>query len=182
MKPLSGSILFLLIIFVVFITFGGVSSTLTAQETPPEKKASESTTEDTLQPIPPPPLDHLEKAVSHQLREGKKMVDAVSGDSTASRQKRAEAYGKLGQMYHAYELYESAEVCYRNAVLLDPSHLEWTYSLGYLLQITGKFSGALEVYQKMKSSAQRISRNHFKIDTSQEISSAIDKIVHVINQ
>ena len=39
-----------------------------------------------------------------------------------------------------------------------------------------------KVYQKMKSSAQRISRNHFKIDTSQEISSAIDKIVHVINQ
>ena len=150
MKPLSGSILFLLIIFVVFITFGGISSTLTAQETPREKKASGSTTEDSLRPIPPPPLDHLEKAVSDQLREGRKMVDAVSGNSAASRQKRAEAYGKLGQMYHAYELYEAAEACYRNAVVLDPSHLEWTYSLGYLLQITGKFSEALKVYQQMK--------------------------------
>jgi len=39
-----------------------------------------------------------------------------------------------------------------------------------------------KVYQKMKSSAQRISRNHFKIDTSREISSSINKIVNVINQ
>lgn len=150
MKPLSGSILFLVIFFVVFITSGGVPWALTAQETPREKKASQSTTEEGLQPIPPPPLDHLEKVVSDQLREGRKVVDAVSGDTAASRQKRAEAYGKLGQMYHAYELYESAEVCYRNALVLDPSHLEWTYSLGYLLQFTGKFSEALKIYQQMK--------------------------------
>src|SRR4030042_5722213 len=35
-----------------------------------------------------------------------------------------------------------------------------------------------KVYQKMKSSAQRISRNHFRVDTSGDIASAIGKIVH----
>lgn len=150
MKPLSGPVLFLVIIFIVFLTFGGVPWVLTAQETPRGKKESESTTQEGLIPIPPPPLDHLEKVVSDQLQEGRKMVDAVSGDSTASRQKRAEAYGKLGQLYHAYELNEAAEACYRNALVLDPSNLEWTYSLGYLLQFTGKFSEALKFYQQMK--------------------------------
>lgn len=39
-----------------------------------------------------------------------------------------------------------------------------------------------KVYQKMKSSAQRIGRNHFRVDTSEDIASAIGKIVHVMNQ
>ena len=39
-----------------------------------------------------------------------------------------------------------------------------------------------KVYLKMKSSAQRISRNHFRVDTSGDIASAIGKIVHVMNQ
>jgi len=154
MKLFPGSVLFLVIIFVLFIIFFSVPWTLTGQETPPEKKESKSTTDEGLIPVPPPPLDHLEKAVSDQLREGRKMVDAVSGDSTASRQKRAEAYGKLGQLYHAYELNEAAEACYRNALVLDPSNLEWTYSLGYLLQFSGKFSEALQFYQQMKIDPQ----------------------------
>lgn len=39
-----------------------------------------------------------------------------------------------------------------------------------------------KVYLKMKSSVQRIRRNHFKVDTSGDIASALGKIVHVINQ
>jgi len=38
------------------------------------------------------------------------------------------------------------------------------------------------VYLKMKSTAQRIKRNHFRVDTSGDISSALGKIVHVMNQ
>lgn len=154
MKLFPGSISFLLITFVVFVTFWGVPWALPGQETPREKKASEGTAEEGLKPIPDPPLDHLEKAVSDQLREGRRMVDAVSGNSAASRQERAQAYGKLGQLYHAYELNEAAEACYRNALVLDPSYLEWTYSLGYLLQSTGRFPEALQLYQQMKIERQ----------------------------
>lgn len=38
------------------------------------------------------------------------------------------------------------------------------------------------VYEKMRASAQRISRNHFKIDTSKDTTLAIGKIVHAMNQ
>jgi tetratricopeptide (TPR) repeat protein len=150
MRPLPGYILLILIIFIVSITILGVPRALTGQETPQQEKGSGKKAGEDLEPIPYPQLDHLEKAVSHQLREGRRMVDVVSRDSSASRQKRAEAYGELGQLYHAYELNEAAEACYRNALVLDPSHLEWTYSLGYLLHFTGRFSEALQFYQQLK--------------------------------
>jgi tetratricopeptide (TPR) repeat protein len=154
MRPFPGFISLPLIILVVSITILGVPLALTGRETPQEEKASENKTEEDLKPVPTPQLDHLEKAVSDQLREGRRMVDAVSGNSAASRQQRAEAYGELGQLYHAYELNEAAEACYRNALVLDPSYLEWTYSLGYLLQSTGRFSEALQFYQRMKIDPQ----------------------------
>jgi superkiller protein 3 len=154
MKSSPDFISLLLIIFIVSITMLVVPWALTGQATPQEKKAAENKPGEELKPVPYPPLDHLEKAVSDQLQEGRRIVDAVSGDLSASRQKRAEAYGELGQLYHAYELNEAAEACYRNALVLDPSHPEWTYSLGYLLQFTGRFSEALQFYQQMKIDPQ----------------------------
>lgn len=38
------------------------------------------------------------------------------------------------------------------------------------------------VYQKMKSSAQKIRRNHFAVDTSRDITPVIDKIVREANR
>lgn len=150
MRPCPGFISLVLIILVVSITMLAVPRALTGQETPQSGKKAE----EYLKPVPFPQLDHLEKAVSQQLREGRQMVDAISGESSASPQKRAQAYGELGQLYHAYELNEAAEACYRNALVLSPSHLEWTYSLGYLLQSTGRFSEAQQFYQQMKIDPQ----------------------------
>lgn len=38
------------------------------------------------------------------------------------------------------------------------------------------------VYQKMKPTVQRINRNHFVVDTSQDITPALDKIVREVNR
>jgi len=38
------------------------------------------------------------------------------------------------------------------------------------------------VFQKMKSSAQRISQNHFAVDTSRDITPVLDKIVREVNR
>jgi tetratricopeptide (TPR) repeat protein len=154
MRPFPGLISFMLIILVGCITILGVPWAITGQETLQKKKASGKKAEEDLKPVPYPLLDHLEKTVSDQLREGRRMVDAVTRDLSASRQKRAEAYGELGQLYHAYGLNVAAETCYRNALVLNPSHLEWTYSLGYLLQFTGRFSEALQFYRQMKIDPQ----------------------------
>ena len=39
-----------------------------------------------------------------------------------------------------------------------------------------------EVYQKMKPQREKISRNHFVVDTSRDISAGIDKIVRAVNK
>ena len=39
-----------------------------------------------------------------------------------------------------------------------------------------------EVYQRMKSSVQKISRNHYAVDTSRDITPVLDKIVREVNR
>lgn len=142
MKQFRGFILLPLIFFVGSITYSGCPSLLYGQETQ---------SKDGLLPVPPPQLDHLEKAVSKQLRDKKQEVDALAGKPGVSRQQLGTAYGDLAQMYHAYEFTEAAEACYRNAIVLDASNLEWRYSLGFLLQTVGRFSDALDHYQGVKT-------------------------------
>jgi tetratricopeptide (TPR) repeat protein len=154
MKRLSGSISIPLIIFVVSVTVFGCPSMLYGQETPGEKNARETGSKDSLIPVPNPLLVHLEKAVSQQLHEKRQKVDALAKKPGVNRQQLAQAYGELGQLYHAYELTEAAEACYRNALILDPSNLEWQYSLGYLLQSLGRFSEALDLYQRVETGGQ----------------------------
>jgi predicted kinase len=38
------------------------------------------------------------------------------------------------------------------------------------------------IYQKMKTTAQKINRNHFIVDTSRDITPVLDKIVREINR
>lgn len=154
MKRFTGSILILLIIFVVSVIVFGCPSVLYGQETPREKDTRETGSKDSLIPVPNPQLDHLEKAVSQQLHEKRQNVDALAKKPGVNRQQLALAYGELGQLYHAYELTEAAEACYRNALILDPSNLEWQYSLGYLLQSLGRFSEALDLYQAVETGGQ----------------------------
>ncbi len=146
MKRFCSLILKPLIIFVVFVIVFGGPSLLYGQE---------KRSKDGLVPVPTPTSDHLEKAVSQQLREKRQAVDTLAGKPGVGRQQLATAYGDLGQLYHAYEFTEAAEACYRNAIVLDTSNLEWRYSLGYLLQTVGRFSEALDLYQGMKAGEQK---------------------------
>lgn len=162
MKPFHGSLssisvtLIVSVVFIslVFITTFGCSSLLHGQEPPGEKTTGKTESDGGLLPIPNPLLDHLEKSVSRQLLEKRREVDALAGKPGVGRQELGTAYGDLGQLYHAYEFTEAAEACYRNALILDPPNLEWRYSLGYLLQTVGRFSGALDLYQGVKTGGQ----------------------------
>ncbi len=146
-KPFSGSIL--PVIAVVCIIIFSLPSPVYGREASKDKQESETALKDKLIPVPTPHPDHLEEAVSRQLLEGRRMVDTVVVTTTVTRQKRGQAFGELGQLYHAYELNDAAEACYYNAVVLDPTSFKWRYSLGYLRQTVGKFSEALEIYRQM---------------------------------
>lgn len=107
-------------------------------------------TDEGLVPVPVPQLDHLEKSVSMQLIDGRRMVDAVVDVASVPKEKRASAYGELALLYHTYELTEAAKACYRNAVTLDPGNYDWNYAYGFLLQSIGSFDEALELYRHIR--------------------------------
>jgi tetratricopeptide (TPR) repeat protein len=103
-----------------------------------------------LQPVPLPSLDRLESSVAEQIRSVQQsLVDRFAKGEIAD-DNLAEAYGALGQLYHAYELTGSAEPCYRNAGQLAPQDHRWRHLLGYLYQQTGQLQESARSYQAVR--------------------------------
>ena len=46
----------------------------------------------------------------------------------------------------------------------------------------GKSDAGWEVYQRMKSTVQKIRRNHYAVDTSRDITPVLDKIVREVSR
>ena len=97
-----------------------------------------------LEPILFPQLDTLEAAVADHLREARAAFDKTPAN--ASGRDLADAYGALGRMFHAYEFFDAADACYRNATRLRPNDAQWLHLRAYLLQQTGRFEDAVPLY------------------------------------
>jgi tetratricopeptide (TPR) repeat protein len=99
-----------------------------------------------LVPVPLPDLDSLESSVAQQIREIQQSVGNLVAKPNLGRSELADAYGSLGQIYHAYEIFDAAEACYRNANRLKPDDFRWPHLLGYLHQQTGRLEEAVDFY------------------------------------
>jgi tetratricopeptide (TPR) repeat protein len=55
-----------------------------------------------------------------------------------ARPKDAEANGRMGMLLHAFSQFESAELCYQRARILDPHRFQWAYYLGLTQALDGK--------------------------------------------
>lgn len=89
-----------------------------------------------LADVPRPVLEHLTPAVQEQLRTQRTNLDRLR-EANGTSAELGQAYGKTGQLYHAYELHEAAAACYRNALRLQPQRFRWHYYLGRLALQTG---------------------------------------------
>jgi tetratricopeptide (TPR) repeat protein len=96
--------------------------------------------------VPLPDLDSLESSVAQQIREVQQSVGNLVAKPNLSRTDLADAYGSLGQLYHAYEIFDAAEACYRNAARVKPDDYRWPHLLGYLHQQTGRLEEAVDFY------------------------------------
>ena len=111
----------------------------------------------TAQTEPPPPIDlvavpypdmtNLEQAVKDQLNEAHGDLEAWLQQESPSAADLVNAFGRLGQLLHAYELFDAAEACYRNALTLDSKNFLWPYLLGHVFQKKGEFELAAQAYQ-----------------------------------
>jgi tetratricopeptide (TPR) repeat protein len=94
-----------------------------------------------------PDVSKLEESVREQLVPLQDSLATTAKDRSISDAALSEAYGNLGQIYHAYSLTAPARDCYLNASRLAPKDFRWIYLLGKLDQQQGRFDEAIRSYQ-----------------------------------
>ncbi len=87
-----------------------------------------------LVPLHWPDLTKLEAEVREQLISSQAALAATVKNPTATEAVLGEAYGTMGEIYHAYSLNSPARECYLNASRLTPQEFRWIYLLGKLDQ------------------------------------------------
>jgi tetratricopeptide (TPR) repeat protein len=102
---------------------------------------------DTLVAVPLPDLERLEESVAKQIQEFLDEFQRSASETASSDDTLAEAYGTLGQLYHAYELYEAAECCYVNAIRLAPNDPRAYHLIATLYQQAGQLTHAEEYFK-----------------------------------
>jgi tetratricopeptide (TPR) repeat protein len=98
-----------------------------------------------------PDLSTLEQGVREQLTSEQDSLAATLKNPTISDAALSEAYGKLGQLYHAYSLTASARECYLNASRLAPQEFRWIYLLAKLDQQEGRFADAIDRFSRARN-------------------------------
>ena len=98
-----------------------------------------------------PDLTNLEESVRGQVLELQNSLAATAKNPATSQIALSEAYGKLGQIYHAYSLISPAHDCYLNASLLAPKDFRWIYLLAKADQAEGRFEDAIRGYRMARS-------------------------------
>lgn len=100
-----------------------------------------------LAPVPAPEATGLEPVVAAQLKAAHESLLATIAKTDLSPQEHSEAYGLMGQLYHAYLLLDAAAVCYQNALQLTSGSFPWRYALADVLRQQGKVTDAIAAYE-----------------------------------
>ena len=103
---------------------------------------------DALIEVPSPALDSFEKAIQEQLRGQRATLDEMASRADVPRLELMEAYGKTGQLYFLYELYEAAQACFINARTLAPRDFRWHYYIGVIYGRQGEAAKAVESLER----------------------------------
>jgi tetratricopeptide (TPR) repeat protein len=93
-----------------------------------------------------PDLTKLEADVREQLSSLQTSLADTVKDPGSIEAKLGEAYGTMGEIYHAYSLSVPASECYLNASRLAPEEFRWVYLLAKLDQQEGRVAEAIEGY------------------------------------
>jgi len=132
----------LIIIFIVSIEVRSQNDAL------PPPKAS-------LVTIHFPDLTSLENEVRQQLAASQASLTEVVKNPKVSNVMLSEAYGVMGQTYHAYSLASPARESYVNASRLAPTDFRWVYLKAKLDHEQGRVDEAIEGYLLVRNVLRR---------------------------
>ena len=83
-----------------------------------------------------------------QLQEARGELTLIEAKTEVTDEQLGQAYGRLGKLYHAYEMFESAKSCYLNAESLSSGAFPWPYYLALAYQRMGDLESATQSYQQ----------------------------------
>ena len=98
--------------------------------------------------VPHPDLNAAERLIREQLQAERSKLTAIVKAAEVPDSARADAFGRLGRLYHAYDFIEAARACYRNAMALMPEDFRWPYLLGRVVESEGDLQQAVEHYRR----------------------------------
>jgi tetratricopeptide (TPR) repeat protein len=98
-----------------------------------------------------PDLSLLEKEVREQIKSQQDVLMAAVKNSRSTDADLSEAYGLMGQTYHAYSLTAPARECYVNASRLAPRDFRWIYLIAKLDQQAGDVAAAIRGFKIVNS-------------------------------
>jgi tetratricopeptide (TPR) repeat protein len=98
-----------------------------------------------------PDLTLLEKEVRGQLLASQASLTEVVKNPAASDAALSEAYGTMGQTYHAYSMASPARECYVNANRLAPRDFRWIYLKAKLEHEHGRVDEAIKGYSLVRT-------------------------------
>jgi tetratricopeptide (TPR) repeat protein len=96
-------------------------------------------------------LSRLEPVVRQRIRQALEGLAGTLQDPSASDRQRADNYGEVGQLLHAYQLLGPARSYYERALDLAPQALIWSYYLAITLQRSGQLEEAAEYLEQALS-------------------------------
>ena len=89
----------------------------------------------------------MEDAVASQLADAQDSLTALAKQENLADAELSQGFGTMGELYHAYEFFDSAEACYTNATQLAPRAYSWIYLLAILQHRQGQLEQAITAYE-----------------------------------
>lgn len=98
-----------------------------------------------------PALDQMDPVVRQQISAELDRAGSLERQEGLPPAVLGAAYGRLGQLLHAYELHESARTAYRAAQALSPGEFAWAYYLGHVHRALGDAEAATRDFERALS-------------------------------
>lgn len=105
---------------------------------------------DTLQPIAAPNLEGQPEVIMTALVEARTTLDAALQNPATTAATLAAAYGDLGGLYYNHFLRQQAELCFENALRLEPEQFRWAYYSAWLAAVTGRTQLAIRRFEQAR--------------------------------
>ena len=108
-----------------------------------------------LRETPPPVMSGVEKSLQERIRASYASLTAAQ-NAKARDVELGRAYGQVGKLLLAAELYDQAEPHLLNAAALEPGELAWPYFLAHAYRLTFQTDNAIRQFER----ALRIEGDH----------------------